>query len=295
MNTKRKKTIVFVIVIAAAALFGIYQFAGRGHSSPARDIADCGQLTPMESPLILPNERAAMLLPTEEIDFKDKEQIIYGKYGFRKEFKVEQTTIISQTISESLELKDVRYGVYHDSYLSEPVAEVKMGEVLKNYCASEMGNPEPYPDALSSVDVVLEPGTYYLAVYSTSSQEDCTVVYESWQAAVDTELELAEGQWGFFFSAAAEQKTYFKINVPSSGTIYVDRDFWRVTYDVRLCDDEKTPIEEAVLEPAGQKKGHQKAKLSVPGAGVYYLQVSSEELSPSVWANEVRYKFVSNK
>ncbi len=75
--------------------------------------------------------------------------------------------------------------------------------------------------------------------------------------------------------------------------LYVDRDFWRVTYDIQLCDAEKNSIQKPILEPSGQEKGHQKAKFSVSESGVYYLQVVSDDSSPSCWANEIRYRFVS--
>lgn len=168
-----------------------------------------------------------------------------------------------------------------------------MERVLQNEHASELGKPKPYPESFPYIDVALEPGTYYLAVYSTNAHEDCTVLYESRQAAVDTELELVEEQWGFFFSTGPEQKTYFKIYVPAAGTIYVDRDFWRVTYVVQLCDANKRVIQKSTLEPPGTKSGHQKAKLTVPAAGEYYLQISYNS-PPSSYPNEVRYNFVQS-
>ncbi len=287
--TKAKYTSIAFFAIFSLFLIGVFVYQLLIEKP---QISQCEQLIPADSPLMLPDERGAVNLPAEELDFRQKEHIAYGKYGFRREFKVEKTTIVSQAVSEDSSLKDVCFGIYHDSNLSNPVVEVRMGEVLENVHAVEVGKPEPYPDVLPFIDAVLDSGTYYLAVYSTSSREDCTAVYESRQAVVDTELELAEGQWGFFFSTGPEQKTYFKIKTSAGGTIYVDRDFWRVTYDIQLCSADKQVIQKADLEPPGKEKGHQKAKLLVPASGIYYLQVSYDA-PVSSYANEIRYTFTN--
>lgn len=286
-STKGRYALIALLAVFFLFLISIFAYQSLTEKP---QVSECEQLMPADSPLMLPNERGEANLPAEELDFQQKERIAYGKYGFRKELKVEKTTIVSQEVSEDSALKDVYFGIYHDSNLVDPVAEISMGKVLKNAHASEVGEPEPYPDVLPFIDAVLEPGAYYLAVYSIRSQEDCIAIYESRQAAVATELELTEDQWGLFFSTGPEQKTYFKINVPAAGNIYVDRDFWRVTYDIQLCDADKKPIKTATLEPPGKEQGHQKAKLSIPASGVYYLQVSYDA-PPSAYANEIRYTF----
>ena len=255
-------------------------------------ISDCPELIPEESPLVLPNERSELCV--KELDFKEKERLSYGKDGFRYKIDIKETSILMMDVWEDSTLKNISYGVYRSSELGNPVAEVHIEEVLKMDLDSALGNlTEIQPKHQPREGIVLKPGVYYIAVYSKNSNEDAIAKYESLLAVVNTELSLQEGEWGFFFSTGKEQKTYFEVNVPGSGMLYVDRDFWRVTYDIQLCDAEKNSIQKPILEPSGQEKGHQKAKFSVSESGVYYLQVVSDDSSPSCWANEIRYRFVS--
>ncbi len=289
-NTSKKNLII--VTVSIVGLLAILCYASLfSQANKSEVISDCPQLIPDESPLMLPNERSDFSV--KELDFKEKERISYGKYGFRYKLDIKETAVLMLDVWEDSTLKNISYGVYRSPELGNPVAEVHIEEVLKMDVDNELGNPtEIQPKHQPGEGIVLNPGVYYIAVYSTNSNEDAIAKYESLLAVVNIELSLQEGEWGFFFSTGREQKTYFEVNVPSSGLLYVERDFWRVTYDIQLCDAEKNPIQKPILEPSGQEKGHQKAKFTISEPGSYYLQVVSGDPKPSCWANEVRYRFM---
>lgn len=285
---KIKYGVIAVVIIVA--LFLAYSYIYLPFSID-KHVPECEKLVPLDSPPKLPNDRSAEVDTDRELDFNEKGRIAYGKYGFRRKIELKEKTIIAQGVVEDLQLKDLFYGIYTDPKLNDPVLEVSMVKMLKASHDIEMGAPiEDYPDYAPYHEIVLEPGTYYLAVYSTNPREKNIAMYECRQGVVVTDLALKEREWGFFFSTGKEQKTYFKIYVAEPGTISVERDFWKVTYDIWLCDANKEPLISAVLTSEKPKKEHQKAQITVPKAGIYYLQISTENPKPSCWAYEVRYQ-----
>lgn len=289
-SAKKKYGVIAVILIAVLFLAFRYVYLPF---SVDKLVSQCEALAPLESPQMLSNDRSAKFDKYTKLDFNDKKRIDYGKYGFRKKIELKEKTIIAQGVSEDLQLEDLFYGIYTDSELKSPVFEVSMEKMLEASHDIEMGaSIEDYPDYAPYQERVLEPGTYYLAAYSTNPREKNTALYECRQGVVNTELSLKEGVWGFFFSTGRAQKTYFKIHVAEPGMISVERDFWKVTYDIRLCDADKKPLKKAELNPKNLKKGRQKAQVVVPKAGTYYLQVSTEDSKPSCWAKEIRYQMV---
>lgn len=282
---------VMFIGTTIAILVILLLASGCAHTD---SIPECEELMPLDSPATLADKRPEEIYEGKKLDFVNKSRIGYGKYGFRRKIDIMEKTIISQEVIEDLQLKNIVYGIYKDSLLNKPVAEVNMADNLKASQAIEMGAPfDEYPYYAPQLNIVLESGTYYLAVYSTDPNEKNTALYESRKAVVHTEIPLEEGKWGFFFSTGKDQKTYFKINVKKPGSINVERDFWKFTYKIRLCNADKEPVAEAVLIPAEPGKQRQKAQITVPDAGTYYLQVSTDNPDPSCWAYELRYQ-ISN-
>lgn len=287
-ENKRDLTIIGCILIAIALFFAL-RYVYLSYSID-NQVPECEDLVPLDSPLALPNYRPEEAYKEKEIDFSEKKRIGWRKYGFRRKIEVKEKTIIAQGIVEDLALENVYYGIYKDAKLKRPIAEVSLKDMLEASTDIEMGaSIEDYPDYVPYYEIVLEPGAYYLATYSTDPADKSLALYESRKAVVDTDLSLNEGKWGFFFSTGKDQKTYFQIKVTKPGVLSVERDFWKVTYDVWLCNAKKEPISQAVLNPLHPKKVRQKAQVNVSEAGTYYLQVSPSNKEPSSWACEIRY------
>lgn len=249
---------------------------------------ECETLIPMERPMVTSREWDLMNDKIPKLRFTTKERICLGKYGFRKEFEVTKRTNFAQEVIESSGLDKVHFGIYCDEFLKEPIKEISLDQVLEASFKSELNRP--YEEVEYRVDVTLEPGIYYIGVYSTDPREQHTVSYESWQAVVESEIELEEGKWGLFLSTGDKDKTYCKMNITKPGKIYADEGYGYISYDIKLCDDNKKIIAEPILDPPGKTTRHQKAIFDIPKAGIYYLQVISGNPKPSVAPNEIRYR-----
>ena len=286
-NTKKRMILIALLLFAAICIIRIaYDYIAFS----GREVSECDQLIPWDAPRIHPDERGLMLEPVQELDFAERERIMYGKYGFRRKIELKEKTIVEQHISADYYNEDLFFGIYRDALLNEEIEEICVKKGLENSSASELGLPEPYPGYSEFVEVILEPGTYYLGVYSTNPREDCTAVYESRWATVDTELPLKEGEWSYFFSAGGDNYVYFRIEEEKAGLITIERDFYSFDYDVWLCDAEKKPICKAEPDPDSGKKSFRRSMVRLPKAGTYYLRVSTDSRRLSAWANEILYK-----
>ena len=56
---------------------------------------------------MLPNERSELCV--KELDFKEKERLSYGKYGFRYKIDIKETSILMMDVWEDSTLKNISY------------------------------------------------------------------------------------------------------------------------------------------------------------------------------------------
>lgn len=282
--------------IIAIALFFALRYLYLSYSIDDH-VPECEKLAPREVPLDSPNHvDQEKTYHQEKLNFSGKKRISWRRYGFRRKIEVKQRTILTQGIVESTELEHIFYGVYKDSRLREPVGEVSMKYIMKASNALELGaSEEDYPGYGPYHTVVLNPGTYYLAVYSTDPTEAKTIVYESREALVDTELTLEEGKRSYFFSSGKDQKTYFCINVTVPGVLKIDGSYGAILYDIQLCDMSKNPISEATLVSHASENSLRKTRITILKEGTYYLQVSPQTEQILSWPYEIRYTQENNK
>lgn len=293
MSRENKRDLLKIgCAIIAIALFFALRYVYLSYSID-NQVPQCKELSPRTRPLAPAKDLSEGTLEIEEkLDFSQKKRIGWKKYGFRKKIEVKQNTIFYQGIVENLGQEHLFYGVYKDSQLKKIVAEVSMKYFLEASAAIEMGAPEEdYPDYGPGHTVALKPGTYYLAVYSTAPTEKQTILFESWQANMDTELTLTAGKWGYFFSAGNGHKTYFRINVEEATSLTVDDGQNKLPYSVWLCDVQKKPISKAILSPLNASdKVRQKTLITVPEPGTYYLCIEDNYEKPRIWPLNIRYK-----
>lgn len=260
-----------------------------------KDIPECELIAPHERPVQgyreFPEKSYDEVFDiSSPIDFSEKKHISKGKFGFRKKLVIEKQSIVTQYIPEDIEFKNIHYGIYKDNKLIEPIKEVKMKDVLDVILDIENGASLEYPEPLA---VVLEPGTYYMGVYTTNSEDVFDISspkFESWKAVIDTELNLEENKWGYFFSADNKQKTFFKIQIPKAGIIKIKGD---VNAEISLCNDRKDVIEKTMMKPVKNEK-HKipRANIEVSEAGTYYLQIITTDEKPIYEAAGVRYSLI---
>lgn len=147
------------------------------------------------------------------IDFTEKERIslgvlgFHGKYGFRKELVIEEPTAFSMGMSPESDMEYIHFGIYRDKDLTDPIDEADAGHNFNaDWHIEEGADLSDYPDYKTSLFSLLQPGTYYAAVYSTSPFEDKLVYdYESWYDVLDSDLTLEEGQYQYFYAEPGKE------------------------------------------------------------------------------------------
>lgn len=147
------------------------------------------------------------------LNFAEKERIslgvlgFHGKYGFRKELVIEEPTAFSMGIPPDFNMEYIHFGIYRDKGLTDPIDEADAGYNFNaNWHIEEGADLSDYPNYKTSLFSLLQPGTYYVAVYSTSPFEDKLVyAYESWYDVQDSDLTLKEGQYQYFYAEPGKE------------------------------------------------------------------------------------------
>lgn len=283
MKSEKRIWIIFVVASIMAILL-----LNQNPTQPRyvySNISECEALTPQEAPLIRDEYSPTGGKINVKLDFSKKENLALGKYGFRKTLEITEPTILEQEVLLASWEKNI-FGIFTDPELNKPLKRVSVGEQLRIENAIEMGaSMEEYSDRPDYIAIVLEPGTYYLAAYSTDEKDSKTAVYQSRIASIETEYILQEGEWKYFFDAGKGQKTYFSIHVDEPATLEVEREQNIFNYDVILCDSEKKPIRKAVV-----LSNKPKTKIEVSQAGDYFLEVSTGADEPTCWSYGIRYR-----
>lgn len=292
-ETKRniKDLAKFGYVIIAIALFLALRYVYLSYSLDSH-VPECEKFVPDEIPLDNPNHvDEDKTYHEEKLNFSEKKRISWRRYGFRRKIEIKQKTIFRQELLENSGMNNIFYGVYRDSELKEPIEEISMKYQLEVAGAKELNEPlDKYPDYVPYLTTVLEPGTYYMAIYSTDPSEGQTVIYQSRKAVVDTDLSLKADKRGYFFSSGKDQKTYFRIYVAEPGALKVDGSFGtKILYDIWLCSADKDTISKATLISHDKEEGLSKMRVIVPKEGVYYLQVSPQTDKIFCHPYEIRY------
>ena len=278
----------YVLIVCMLILLGSF-FVGCGTEKQEleTEIPNYELLAPMEVPKMTPNESSYLHIEYTELDFENKATIIYGRYGFRYTLETDEKIVLSQEVLANSGLEKVTFGIYEDEALCKPISEIDMDDVLKMNHKFEMGKAsrEDYPDFMEWNMVVLEPGIYYLAVFSTDPKEDGVVAYECMYGVVESEIALEEGEWGFFFYAGNDHDTYFKIDVERAGNLIL-RSERQMHYEIWLCDSNKEPIKEVKED----KKRSHKRETHVDEPGTYFLRVKPDVDGPRIWCYELKYE-----
>ena len=148
-----KKKAVIIGIAAALAAAATLVLCNIGYSS-----YECDRLTPSEVSEISNDysEEDAV-----NVSFALKRHISPKGWGFKKQVVFEEKTAFhmdSRSYDDSrLHNKGIRYGIYKDALLAEPVAEIDFER------ARDEENEEYF---MANINTVLEPGAYYIGITS---------------------------------------------------------------------------------------------------------------------------------
>jgi len=159
-----------------------------------------------------------------ELDFSDKTILSPNKYGFRKKLVIDEDSIVIQQVggSPAYSKTDTYYGIYRDEKLKEPIEEVDfMWQYRDGPFEEGLTDTIPYDEKKDGI-VVLEPGTYYAAVYTKAVLEDFTASYLSYICPLNERSELGENEVKKFYVVKEDQKNTFTISPEKSGRVRVE-------------------------------------------------------------------------
>lgn len=281
----KKELIVFsaILIILALSFVGykLYQ-----DSRVPDEVVDCEALAP-----VLAEAGCDGFSIDKVISFSEKQRISYGKYGFRKKLVITEPTVVMQYVTDNWDQKHMYYGIYRDKNLTEIVNEVDQGYNLEAGDAFEEGGSlEDYPEYQKMVVQPLEPGTYYIGVYTKNPKEEFDFLYRSQYAVKKEEYDLEENKVQHFFTCEKEQAVYFKVEVEAKQEIEIVSDSYEE--NLQVCDEDKNVIQTLTRERRGKINGYRGGIYSakLPEKGTYYIKiVKALDTAPATEALNASY------
>lgn len=202
-----KKIIKGAIVLTAIIAF--FYFGTGQHISD--DSPDCKAMEPLS---------VDTFAHFRTLDFSNKTRLTSNKFGFRKKLVIEEVSIVTQDVGGAPD-SSAYYGIYRDEQLREPVEEVDFNWLYRDG-AFEEGKTDtvPYDEKKDGI-VILEPGTYYAAVYTPSFFEDFEASYLSYICPLNQQGELRENETKKFYVVEEGQKNTFTFKSEKNGEVKI--------------------------------------------------------------------------
>lgn len=257
---KKSKRIILILLAAAVTLIFVL-ILSFGSSSEFAD-------------MVMP-ERIIFNSQSEEepknIDMSEKGFITLGKYGFVRKLEIQEKTALTQRIyDDELPANAIMYGVYRDRKLNDPVDEVDVAYNMKADIAIDNGEDESeFKKYKYMVSTVLDPGVYYVAVYTKRFWDSFSLSYESQWAVIEGEINLTEGEERIYYgSGTHDTEVYCRIKAPRDGIIQVTSHYFA---QLQFFDKNHQTLSE-IIEPVRNKRT--KGEISVQKDQIYYAKVS---------------------
>lgn len=100
------------------------------------------------------------------LDLSKKNLLSLTKYGFRKKITVkDRISMVFSLQIDGTPYNGVKYGIYRDRDLNDPIDEIDLQQQIRRERASDNGIDVKRPRY--GLETELEPGEYYMAVYTT--------------------------------------------------------------------------------------------------------------------------------
>ena len=279
----RKKWVLIIssTIIMIVALLIIAGFVNKHGQQEKGDYQNCDALFPTEVSMDL---FISHYWDSVFLDLNEKGEIAPGKYGFVKKLDVDTEMYITQTLSYGHEAKRVVYGIYCDKNLEEPVEQVKLKDNFRADIADEYRIKLETSDGVS---VLLDPGEYYLAVYTTKKNDDFELEYSAWCGYTHRNYELKPNEILTYTTVEEHQMNQFKINPPGTCKMIVV-DINNHCAEVQLIDENGNVINQqygTIYTLDGEYKNQTCfAEFEVAGGNEYTLKVISSakaDLAPN--------------
>ncbi len=275
MLKKVIKGSVVLIVIMTVLYFGTGQ-----HISD--ETPDCELMKP------LPAETLAHF---RELDFSDKTRLSPNKFGFRKKLVIREDSIVTQEVGGPSKANSY-YGIYRDEELKDPVEVVDFTWLYRDGDFEE-GKTEtvPYDEKKDGI-IVLEPGTYYAAVYTESLFEDFTASYLSYICPLNERSELNENEVKKFYVIKEDQKNTFEIKSNKKGKVRIKTNIFNQG-TVSIYDENIVLL----CKKSGRKTSDKPVTAVFPvGKGEsYYVEIENGEISTDafeMYLYKIQYTYI---
>lgn len=201
------------------------------------------------------------------LDFRQKTVISEGKFGFRRKLELKDKSLFRQ-YSYS-DWNDMWYGVYRDSELTEPIEEVDTTYNNRAFGEMEEGaDLKDYPNYKDGLIILLEPGTYYIGIFTSDPRSTYPVTYTSELLPINKEERLTEGSKSSYQVGPGEQIVYRLISAEKTGRIKVRTDSY--CDSLQLCDSAKAPI---TKERKPKKNKPSNAVFCLTEGKSYYIKI----------------------
>lgn len=280
MSAKEKKGVVIVLALIVLIVITIYSIK---IISIGFDVPECDKMSPVTvSEFSTPDSMT--------LDFSKKKAISIRKYGYRKKITVEEPCIITQSVSGP-KTSNAYFGIFKDKELKEPVEIVDFTWLYKDDAYEEGEVDEkPYDKARDGI-IVLQPGTYYAGIYSTSPFADFEALYESTYCPLNEDAVMEEGEAVNFYCIEAGQVNMLRIKPAKDGKILIKTNiFHKGALDI--LDDGGRQLAHHVADPSSDQP--MKVYLNVNKGKNYVVKISGlppakEIIDLFVYAIKYRY------
>lgn len=231
-------------------------------SKISTDTKDCELLEPFDADECGAYDRVTL-------DFRKKTVISEGKYGFRKKLNLKKQALFRQYSYGDWNY--MRYGVYRDSELTDPVEEVNTTYNNRAYGAMEEGaDLRDYPDYKDGIIILLEPGTYYIGIITFDPRATYPIDYVSELLPINEKEKLVKGKKSGFQIIPGDPIVYRRVDADKTGKIRVRTD--SIGDILQLCDSAKKPISK---EKRSEKDKNCNVVFSVTEGETYYIKIIS--------------------
>ncbi len=277
MERKRKCVITAIVLLALLTVAGFFGFGF--HIS--KETPDCRLMEPIS---------VGKFSRAEEIDFSNKTRISLRKFGFRKKIVVKEPSILLLEVSGGR--KSGYFGIYKDAELRKPVEEVPFTWESRNGGAEE-GTAEYIPNNEGKDGIViLEPGTYYAAVYTKNPFDDYVVSYLTYVGPLNEKGMLWENKSKNFYVVKEGQKNTFKIISRKDGKVRIKTNLFNQG-TVRVYDEHNVLLN----KKDAVKNSHNPVTVTFNAekGQTYYVEMENCEISNCVYnmyLHEIRYTFL---
>lgn len=270
-NRKILTYILIVLIVIVSVMGIIFAVNSKQEMSGWKEPEDSIKLTPNNEA-----DRQSYEDGEVKLNFQEKQQLtkstIPGKFGFRRELIIEKPTAFMQHMPVDSNMENIRFGIYKDKTLEEPIEEADAGY---NFNASwhmeEGAELSEYPEYKTNIQVILQPGIYYAAVYTTDKSDEGVFLYSSWYDVLDSDLTLEAEKYQYFYAEPGKEYE-FPFTVDDNSEIVLETA--GIAGTLKLYDtDGKTVLETLEIE-ANQPYKASKKHFSFEKGGSYCFRLT---------------------